>query len=231
MWYIVLGIVGAVLFLLFIALLANSMFENAFKKYDLIKASYGESSQQVLRQLLFALGLTHIRLGRLDSNYGDCYIPKKKMIVLSNTTIDNTSISAITIVSHEIGHAQQHKKKSALYVFDRIIVLLSYLLSKFILPLFLVGILFLFFQTVQDIGIILLWCCVGILGLSILVKLITIPLELDASKRAMLMLTKYNIFNEKEAKMARHLLDLAACTNIADFLTYILGINYLRKRR
>ena len=61
MWYIVLGIVGAVLFLLFIALLANSMFENAFKKYDLIKASYGESSQNVLRQLLFALGLTHIR--------------------------------------------------------------------------------------------------------------------------------------------------------------------------
>ena len=231
MWYIVIAIASAVLFLLFIALLANSIFENTFKKYDLIKSTYGEPSQKVLGRLLFLLKLDKIKLGRLDSEYGDCYIPKKKMIVMSKSTINNTSISAITIVCHEIGHAQQHKEKSDLYIFRRFLVWTSYYLSKLMLPLLVVGIIFLFFNTLQNIGIVLLWTCVGIIGLSILVKLVTIPLELDASKRAMLMLTQYQIFNEQEAKKARHLLDLAALTYISDFITYILGINYIRNRR
>ncbi len=230
MWYIVLAILGTMLFLLIAAFSSHSSFISTFERYDLVKNQAGIKAEDVL-QLLIREKRIKIKLGVVSGKFLDCYMPKKKMIALSDSTYQNNSVSAVAIVAHELGHALQHKEKSFLFVFSRFIGVIYSVISKVLLLSFLVGIIFLLFNSLQHIGLIILWSCVGVIALYILFKIISIPLEFNASKRAMILLSEYKILNEKELKMARKVLDRAAGTYIADFITLILGINFLKRRK
>lgn len=230
MWYIVLAILGTMLFLLIAALTAHSSFINTFERYDLVKTQAGIKAENVL-QLFIREKKVLLKLGVTSGKFLDCYMPKRKMILLSDSTYQNNSVASVAIVAHEFGHALQHKEKSFLFVFSRFIGFIYKIISKILLLSFLVGIIFLFFNTLQHIGLIILWSCLGAIALYIVFKIISIPLEYNASKRAMILLSEYKILNGKELKMARKVLDRAAGTYIADFITLILGINFLKRRK
>lgn len=231
MWYIVLGIVIVIVVLLFIATTASAIFASTFEKYDLIKSAYSQPTEKVLTKLLILNDLNDVKLSIINGQFTDCYIPKQKTIALSESTYKNNSVAAIAIGAHEFGHALQHSKKSPIYVFEHILSWICRIISKLILPTLLLGIIFILFPSLQHTGIILLWCCVGALGCMILLKLILIPVEFDASKKAMIELSKYEILTKKELSQARKVLDRAAGTYIADFIGMLIGVNLIRRKK
>ncbi len=232
MWYVVVAIVAFVLFIIFIATTAGMRFFAAFQKYDLIKSSRGIKAEEFLSQLANSEPKCNSKLAlcRITGTLTDCYIPKKRTIALSESTYHNDSVAALAVATHEFGHAMQHSEKSTLYSINRALAIFYKIFGKLILPLVIIGLILLPFRTTNYYGYILLYVGGGLLVLILLFRLITIPLEYNASRRAMLYLSRYEALNEKELKMARKLLDKAALTYIAEFLSIITGINLIKRR-
>lgn len=232
MWYLVIAIVALLLLMIFTASTAGMRFFATFEKYDLIKSEKGVKAEELLTHLASVEPKCHdkIALCRITGKLTDCYIPKKRTIALSESTYNNDSVAALAVATHEFGHSMQHSEKSTLYSFSRVLAVFYKIFGKLILPLIVIGLLLLSFRTTAYYGFILLYVGGGLLLLIILFKIITIPLEYNASRRAMLYLSKYQILNEKELKMARKLLDKAALTYIAEFLSIITGISFIRRR-
>lgn len=232
MLYLIIAIVVVLLIVLFVATTAGTLFLDTFNKYDLVKSERGINCQDFLGFLARTEPKLNSKVDicRVSGKLTDCYIPKKRLIALSESTINNDSVAALSVVAHEFGHAMQHSERSPLYMFSRILSFLNRVLGKFIIPLVVIGLVMLPFSSIRAYGYIVLYVGGGILALILLFKLITIPLEYNASRRGMIYLSKYKILNEKELKMARKVLDKAAMTYIADFLSIITGINILRRK-
>lgn len=177
------------------------------------------------QRLLRANGIRDIRVGRVQGSLTDHYHPKKKEVNLSERVYGNNSLAACAVAAHEIGHVVQERKGYFPYKIRNFLVTATNIGSRLALPLVVLGlILDVFVAATQnsDVGFYLAIAGVALYGLSTLFALATLPVELDASRRAKKMLLAEGILTEEEAPYAGKMLSAAAMTYVASLLVSLI---------
>ncbi|NRT70334.1 zinc metallopeptidase [Clostridium beijerinckii] len=186
---------------------AQSKINSAYSKYSQVRTINGYTGQQVARMMLDEAGLFDVKIELINSKLGDHYDPTSKILRLSPEVYSGGSISSAGIAAHEVGHALQHKERYAPLVIRNSIVPVVNIGSNISWMLFFVGIL-LGFKGLTTLGIILFS---GV----VIFQLITLPVEFDASTRALNILKSRGILYGDETKSAQKVLDAAAMTYVA----------------
>lgn len=192
---------------------AQTKISSTYNKYSQIRSRNGYTGQQVARIMLDEAGLFDVRIEVINSKLGDHYDPSSRVLRLSPDVYFGETISSAGIAAHEVGHALQHKERYAPLVIRNSIVPIVNLGSSLSWILFLAG-LFLGFRGLTTLGIILF------LGVVVF-QLITLPVEFNASTRALNILKTRGILYGDEAKSAQKVLDAAAMTYVAATLMAI----------
>lgn len=192
---------------------AQTKISSTYNQFSDVRTMNGYTGQQVARMMLDEAGLYDIRIEVIDSKLGDHYDPSNRVLRLSPEVYYNETISSAGIAAHEVGHALQHKERYAPLVIRNSIVPVVNLGSSLSWILFFAGLL-LGFKGLTTLGIILF------LGVVVF-QLITLPVEFDASTRALNILKSRGILYSDEAKGAKKVLDAAAMTYVAATLMAI----------
>ena len=190
--------------------------KGTFAKYSEIRARRGVSADQVSRALLDKFGLQGIRVERIAGELTDHYDPGAKVLRLSDSVAGNTSIAAIGVAAHEVGHAIQDKEGYSFLRFRNTIVPVVNIGSMLSMPLFLIGLL-MGSLNLLNLGI-LLFC--GVL----VFHLVTLPVEFDASARALKLLSETGLLAGDEIGGAKSVLDAAALTYVAALVMTVLQL-------
>lgn len=210
-WTYFLVLIGAV-----ISMLASSKVKTTYAKYGKIRSHSGMTATEAARRILDNAGLYHIRIERISGDLTDHYSPKEQVLRLSDTTINSTSIAAIGVAAHECGHAIQHSKKYVPLTVRNSIVPVVNLGSKLSWPMILLGLLF-GISGFLDLGILLF-------SFSLIFQIITLPVEFNASSRALQILEQSNMLYEDELKGAKKVLSAAAMTYVAAVIATLLSL-------
>lgn len=225
------------------SLIASSKVRSTFKKYDRTPCRSGLTGEQTARRLLQMNGVNDIAVGRVGGELSDHYHPTQRIVNLSTSTHDSSSVAAVAVAAHEIGHVMQKKERYGLYQLRTVLVPLVNFGSRLALPLVLVGILLdLFVQlSNENLGFYIALVGVALYGSSLLFALVTLPVELNASRRAGAMLAEAGVLREDEMPAARKVLSAAAMTYLASvmvslvyflrFLLYVLAAFGRNNRR
>ena len=186
----------------------NSTFNKYSKQYSQRRLTGAEAAQRVLA----ANGVYGVRIERISGNLTDHFDPKTNVIRLSDNVYSNTSTAAIGVACHEAGHAVQYAVGYAPIKLRAAIIPLTNFGSKIAMPLILAGILFSTFGTMSDT---LVYLGIACFGFSLVFQLVTLPVEFNASRRAMQTIDSSNLLTEEEQRGARKTLTAAALTYVA----------------
>lgn len=186
----------------------NSTFKRYSKQYSLRQLTGAEAAQRVLR----ANGVTGVRIERVGGNLTDHYDPRTNVIRLSDGVYSNTSTAAIGVACHEAGHAVQYAKGYAPIKLRAAIIPITNFGSKLAMPLILLGLLFPIFGSFSTI---LIYLGIACFGLSLVFQLVTLPVEFNASRRAMQAISQGELLTQEEQAGARKTLTAAALTYVA----------------
>lgn len=189
---------------------------NTFNKFSGVRSTNGYTGAQVARILLNDAGLFDVEIQQVPGRLSDHYDPVAKVLRLSSDVYGSTSVASIGVAAHEVGHAIQDKESYQALVFRNKIVPVVNFASSLSWIIFFVGILF-SYPTLVNIGIILF-------SLVVLFQLVTLPVEFNASSRALKLLDAKGILYENEIKGAREVLSAAALTYVAATLMAILQL-------
>ncbi|MBP8683796.1 MAG: zinc metallopeptidase [Synergistaceae bacterium] len=198
------------------SLWAQFKVKGAFSRYSEVRAASGVTADQVSRVLLDKFGLGNVRVERIQGHLTDHYDPRSKVLRLSDAVSGNSSIAAIGVAAHEVGHAIQDKEGYAFLRIRNSIVPAVNIGSTVSMPLFFIG-LIMGYTPLLNIGI-LLFC--GVL----VFHLVTLPVEFDASARALKLLSETGLLAGNEVGGAKAVLDAAALTYIAALVMTILQL-------
>ena len=205
-------LIPAVLF----SLWAQFKVKGAFSRYSEVRAASGVTADQVSRKLLDKFGLQNVKVERIEGQLTDHYDPRSKVLRLSDAVSGNSSIAAIGVAAHEVGHAIQDKEGYAFLKFRNTIVPVVSIGSTISMPLFFIG-LIMGYTPLLNIGI-LLFC--GVL----VFHLVTLPVEFDASARALKILSETGLLAGNEIGGAKAVLDAAALTYVAALVMTVLQL-------
>jgi len=182
---------------------------SSYKKYSGVGTMKGFTGADVSRALLAVNGVNDVEVLPIEGQLTDHYDPRSKTVKLSQGIYDSTSIAAVSVAAHETGHALQHATSYAPLNIRSAIVPVANISSKLAVPIFIAGMVFGSAGSfLMDIGILLF------LG-AVLFQVITLPVEFDASKRAVAMLQNGNYITQDEVKPAKSMLNAAAMTYVA----------------
>lgn len=193
---------------------------NAFKN---MQSSSGKTAAEVARLMLDAEGLTDVQIKQIKGNLTDNYDPKKKVLNLSQTTYNSTSVSALGVCAHEVGHAIQHKEGyKPLIIRNKLVPIVNFA-SGFFWILFIIGMILTIIPVVfSNVGVIFIWISVAMYASTTIFYLVTLPVEYNASKRAIANLERLSILNSEELPLADKVLQAAAKTYVASLVMSIL---------
>ena len=224
-------IAGIILLLMLIVFTSRKRIIKTYEKYLRISNKANLSGKQLAFISKQKLGLDDLEFALTDIKLGDAYSPKYKTLILSNEVCNTASLSSLTIVSHELGHAVQHKKRTPIYVLSQIITAITKFTNKFIIPLLVIGtLLFLLKYPNDSLGQILMIISGCLFGLHVLRLIILIPLEYDASRRALKYLKENEFVSPNEYRKAKKLLGIAAQTYIVALFDDLFILNKKRKK-
>lgn len=200
---------------------ASAKINNAFSKYDRVSTRSRMTGYDTAVRLLGVNGLRDISVGRVRGRLTDHYNPRKKIINLSESTFGSYSLAAVAVAAHETGHAVQRKKGYVFYHIRTALVPIVNFGSRLALPLVLIGLFMdLFSATAEEsVGFYVALVGVALYGGSFLFALVTLPVEIDASRRAKKMLVAEGILTRDELPGASKVLSAAALTYLASLLT------------
>ena len=193
---------------LLLAMLASAKVNSTFKHYSKQNSTRGITGHEAAMRVLRANGITNVSIERVSGNLTDHYDPKANVIRLSTPVYDSTSTAAIGVACHEAGHAIQYAENYAPIKLRAAIIPATNIGSRLALPLILLGVLFGSSYTLIYLGI-------GMFALSLVFQLITLPVEFNASQRAMRAIEDSEILSDQELKGARKTLTAAAMTYVA----------------
>lgn len=202
---------------------AQTKVHSTFEKYGSVQSSRGRVAKDVARIMLDGGNCRETQIKEINGQLTDNYNPKTNTVSLSQSVANKSSISAIGVAAHEVGHVFQHKQKYApLKIRNALVPVLNYS-SILMWPLIIFGLIFeiAFYSTWSTV---LIYIGIGIYAINILFCLITLPVELNASKRAYDMLISTNEMDVEEAKMAKKVLNAAALTYVAALITSVLSL-------
>ncbi len=196
-----------------IAFWAQFKINNAYKKYKTVRTLSGVTGSQIARGILDGAGLFDVKVERYGKELGDHYDPSSRVIRLSPEVYDGATVAAAGIAAHECGHAIQHQNHYAPLVLRTKIAPVVNIGSNASIWLFMIGIIF-GFPLFTQIGIVFF-------GGAVIYQIITLPVEFNASTRALSILKTRNFLYGDELKGAQKVLDAAAMTYVAATLMAI----------
>ena len=199
-------------YVLVIIAMALSLFASfgvnaTFSKYKKVRTIRDITGSEAARKILDMNGLQHIRVERVSGNLTDHFDPKANVIRLSDATYDNTSVAAVGVAAHEAGHAVQHATGYAPIKIRNSIVPVVNIGNSLSMPLFIIGLI------MGNLG--LAFAGVILFSLVLVFQLVTLPVELNASSRAIKILDETRMLYEDEVGPAKKVLRAAAMTYVA----------------
>ena len=197
---------------LILALAAQGKVSSAFNKYSRVPSRVGITGAEAARRIMELNGIYDVRIERVAGNLTDHYDPTKKVLRLSDSVYSSSSIAAIGVAAHESGHAIQHANGYDPLVLRSIMVPVANIGSRLAMPLILLGIIFSFTSVM---GNSLITFGILLFGLSVLFTLITLPVEFNASRRAIKCLESSRILYDDELAGTKKVLSAAAMTYVA----------------
>ena len=205
-------IIGAVL-----CMLASARVNSAYRKYAKVHSASGMTGAQVAQRILDENGITDVTIRQVSGALTDHYNQKTKVVNLSESTYGSSSVAAIAVAAHECGHVCQDYQNYMPLDLRTAIVPAANIGSRLGLPLVIIGLVIGAFPMLVTIGI---W----LFSLSVLFQIVTLPVEFNASSRALVMLENYGILGQDENKSAKAVLDAAALTYVAAAASSILQL-------
>ena len=199
-----------------LSMYAQHKVSSTFNKFSRVASSRGLTGVEVARQLLAASDIRDVTVESTPGNLTDHYDPRSKTVRLSNSVYNQRSVAALGVAAHEVGHAIQHNHSyGPLAIRSGLLPAVS-LGSKLSMPLLMIG-LFMGFAGLFHLGIILF-------SFVVLFQLVTLPVEFNASSRAIALLQEQNILSASEAGPAKQVLNAAALTYVAAALMSVLNL-------
>ena len=195
-----------------LSLWASGNVNSTFRKYSAQHSLRHITGADAAQRVLHANGVYGVRIDRVSGNLTDHYDPRTNVIRLSDSVYSSTSTAAIGVACHEAGHAVQYAQNYAPIKLRAAIIPLTNFGSKIAMPLILMGIVFTF---LGDFSNTLVYLGIAAFGLSLVFQLITLPVEFNASRRAMKAIAQSNLLTEEEQTGARKTLSAAALTYVA----------------
>lgn len=201
---------------LFLAIWAQIKVKSAYHAGQRVQTSHYMTGYEAARRILDQNGLHHIPIEMIGGEMSDHYDPRANVIRLSADVYRGNNASAVGIAAHEAGHAVQYAKNYSPIRFRAAIIPACQIGSYLAMPLFLIG-LFLISEPLMWLGIIAY-------SLTALFQLITLPVEFDASRRAMTILTDSGQFSDDQLRASRKVLSAAAMTYVAALASALLSV-------
>lgn len=210
----ILVVIGAV-----ICMIASARVKGTFNKYSQLRSMSGMNGAQVAQRVLQAAGIYDVQVRHVSGSLTDHYDPRTKTVNLSDPVYNATSVAALGVAAHECGHAIQHAKSYAPLSIRSALVPIANFGSMLAWPVILIGLLFNTHSSglIIDIGILLF-------SAAVLFQLVTLPVEFDASRRALVMLRTQGILADDELRYTRRVLKSAALTYVASAAAAILQL-------
>lgn len=202
-----------------ICLLASAKMNSTFSKYSCVRSHSGMTGKEAAEALLHREGIYDVRVEYVAGNLTDHYDPRSKVLRLSDATYQQTSVAAIGVAAHECGHAIQHARGYAPLSIRSALVPVANFGSSIAWPLIIIG-LIMNSQTSQ------LFLNLGVIAFSmaVLFQIVTLPVELNASRRALKILGNTGMLYPDEVRETRKVLTAAALTYIAGAASAILQL-------
>lgn len=210
----ILVLIGVVL-----CLLASSKMNSTFRKYSRVRNHSGITGREAAEQILHRAGIYDVRVEHVAGNLTDHYDPRSKVLRLSDATYSQSSVAALGVAAHECGHAIQHQTGYAPLSIRGALVPVANFGSSIAWPLILIGLLF---QSQSSS----LFINLGILAfsLAVLFQIVTLPVEFNASGRAIKILGQSGMLYPEEVQATRKVLTAAALTYVAGAASAILSL-------
>ena len=210
----VLVLIGVVL-----SLLASARVKSTFAKYERIRNSAGLTGRDAAERILHGAGIYDVRIERVSGNLTDHYDPRNKVLRLSDSTYHSMSVSAVGVAAHECGHAIQHAVNYAPIRWRGALVPVANFGSTIAWPLIMIGL----FITGDSSSLLI---NLGIIAFSfaVLFHLVTLPVEFNASNRAIRILGSNGMMSQEEVGSVKKVLGAAALTYVASAATAILQL-------
>lgn len=201
---------------LILSLAASAMVNNTFRKYSKVRSALGLTGAAAAQRVLHSAGIYDVSIERIGGSLTDHYDPRTKTLRLSESTYGSNSVAAVCVAAHECGHAIQHQVSYAPLVLRSTLVPAANFGSTLSWPLFLMGLIF-SIRPLLMVGILLF-------SLAVLFQLVTLPVELNASRRALRVLEDGHILGEQELSGGRKVLRAAAMTYVAGLVASVLQL-------
>lgn len=196
---------------------ASALVHSAMGKYSRVRNSRGITGQEAASRILAGEGLYHVQIECLPSEQGDHYDPRTNTVRLSRSNFHQSTVTAVGVAAHECGHAVQHAKGYSPLRFRSALVPVANIGSRLGLPLILLGVFLSWNRVLIEIGI---WA----FALAVLFQLVTLPVEFNASSRAVAKIAQYGLLTEEENRGCKKVLRAAALTYVAAAASAILQL-------
>ena len=211
-WTYILVLIGVVL-----SLLASSQVKGTFAKYSKIRSYSGMTGREAAEQILRRNGIYDVQVTHIAGNLTDHYDPRNKTLALSDPVYNSTSVAAIGVAAHECGHAIQHARHYVPLTVRSAIIPAANIGSSFAWPLVLIGLIIPRLNFCMTIGILLF-------SLVVILQLVTLPVEFNASRRAIQIIRDSGYLAPDELKGAKSVLKAAAMTYVAAMVSVSLQL-------
>lgn len=210
----ILVLVGVVL-----CLIASARVKTTFNKYSKIRNMRGMTGAEAAEQVLRGAGIFDVKVEHIAGNLTDHYDPRSKVLRLSDSVYGSTSVAAVGVAAHECGHAIQHARGYAPLKFRSTLVPIANFGSQIAWPLVLVGLLI-----NSEASWILIQIGIIAFSLAVLFQIVTLPVEFNASNRAIRILADTGMMQGDEIRSAKKVLSAAALTYVASAASAILQL-------
>ena len=211
-WTYFLVLIGAVL-----SMIASAKVNSTFNRYSKMRSASGMTGAEAAQRILQQNGIYDVAVEHVRGNLTDHYDPKNKVLRLSDATYGSNSVAAVGVAAHECGHALQHNVGYLPLRIRSAIVPAANIGSRLGIPIILLGVLLGSNYFLIELGI---W----VFSLAVLFQIVTLPVEFNASNRAMVMMERYGILGGDELRSTRKVLSAAAMTYVAAAASSILQL-------
>lgn len=209
-----------IIFTVVVAAVAQFRVSSAFNRFSRVRTRRGLTGAEVAALLLERAGIHDVEIVRVETYLGDHYDPTRKRLCLSPGVFDSASVAAAGIAAHECGHAIQHAQAYAPLKARMAVVPLTMIASQLLPFIVIGGFIFGYVRPLLDLGIV-------IYAVLTVFQLITLPVEFDASRRARLVLLQNGIVTREEDNGVAKVLNAAAITYVAAFLSALFHLLHL----
>jgi len=202
-----------------ICLIASAGVKSTYSKYSRYRSMSNMTGAQAAERILNSAGIYDVSIRHVSGNLTDHYDPRNKTLNLSDSVYGSTSVAAVGVAAHECGHAIQHQKNYAPLTIRGALVPVANFGSTISWPLILIGLFF-----TSNTGTLLINLGILCFSFAVIFQLVTLPVEFNASRRALKILGNTGILNSEELPMTRKVLKAAALTYVASAAAAILQL-------